>query len=718
MLGRSKSTVNFSAGNYNEFKPTRSELRKLTTELKTSIWKINDTLRFLKCQTRSLSEELNIKKAENSFLLDLKANDWADSAVKLKIRSHSKSIISISKHTEKLKKQLLDLNQALWSFDDQKKTKHIHRLILEKKKLKSAMAIINNLLCDFESDDVMTSIEDQNHVHNDKLTAAFRKQMVMKSDIAMTYQNLFGEMVRIYSAIYHHELALDAATFLTIHRPPKQRGQIFVELAGFGKLSEADMIIVRVQRSLKSLWRSIKVFRDYTTKLSAHCPLDIEDPVPSPRQMKSESFHKFTIIDEDEEAQTNHEEVINVKLSEVITEDLCDRNLWNTLRDSKYFAATIQSIKDHIRASIDEDDAMSTVGHGDMVKIRESTDQVLLYIFECVNNGFIRNNKTINRHSISVEKILLNFYNWLDKVELFKLPKPKWKAVLFEARQIALGELFRYFDDFNDFEFPEAMRSAWIHGTRLLLAYMYDLCGVKSVYSKRIPKAVAMINDGNNAENIGPMIVPNANDRPKVDLDRIKMKKRNQSRTAWDVPKVQLDAFDELPPDDKFYNDCRKLCSTLTAVNKLQNWHQEFYETLRHRDPSSCKKIVQPMTVRYFTDVQLGGAIVSVFDKAITAMRYYNSDTQAAVAQLRKLGAPWLEYGVKVDRGSFNSVGMLLLEFVSSKHGTKWHSRSQQSWVWALEIIHQALYEGATQTEEAKKKSSPRRSKGKKVVPH
>ena len=694
MLGNSKTgttSMNFSGGNYADFKPTRSDLRKLTTELKCNIWKINDELRFLKCHTRNLREELNVKKAENSFLLDLKSNEWADSAVKLKIRSHSATIISISKHTDKLKKELLDLNRTLWAFDDGKKTKHIHKLILEKKKLKSATAIIHSLLCDFESDDVLQSLEDHHHVYGDKLAKAFRQQMVMKSNVAATYQLLFGEMVRIHSAIYHYELALDAAMQLAIHRPPKPRGQVFVELAGFGKLCESDMIMVRIQRSLKSLWRSTVTFRGYTADLSAHCPLDIEDAVPSPRQMKSESFHRFTIIDEDEEAQTKHDEIVDVKLSEVITEELCDRNQWNTLRDSKYFAAMTQRINDHLRCAIDEDDPCRTLTDGEMVDIRDSADQLMLFVFDCVRNGFMRSKTSIARHAIYVEKALKLLVNWMHSVDLFVLRKTKWRSVLFEARQIAVGEILRYFDDFNDFEFPAAMRSAWMHGTRLLLAYIYDLCGVKAVYSRRIPKAMAFVN-GNSTG-------PDTTERSKADLERIAMKQRKPSRTAWSVPKVHLDAFDELPPDDKVYNEGRQLWSTWSAVNKLSDCHQEFYETLRHRDPSSCKKIVQPMTVRYFTDVQLGGAIVNVWDKAITAMRHFHHDEEKAVAHIQRLGKPWLEYGVKVDHGSFNSVGLLLLEFVSSKHGSKWHARNQQSWIWALEIIHQALYEGATSHE-------------------
>ena len=52
--------------------------------------------------------------------------------------------------------------------------------------------------------------------------------------------------------------------------------------------------------------------------------------------------------------------------------------------------------------------------------------------------------------------------------------------------------------------------------------------------------------------------------------------------------------------------------------------------------------------------------------------------------------------GVEVDESTFNCVGMLLMEFTMTRHGSKWHSRNQKAWVWGLQIIHGALYDGCS----------------------
>ena len=54
------------------FDPTRTELNKLTKELKKKIWSVNDEILHLKCLNQNLKEQLKTKKHENLALLDLK----------------------------------------------------------------------------------------------------------------------------------------------------------------------------------------------------------------------------------------------------------------------------------------------------------------------------------------------------------------------------------------------------------------------------------------------------------------------------------------------------------------------------------------------------------------------------------------------------------------------------------------------------------------------
>merc|ERR1712228_967261 len=129
-------------------------------------------------------------------------------------------------------------------------------------------------------------------------------------------------------------------------------------------------------------------------------------------------------------------------------------------------------------------------------------------------------------------------------------------------------------------------------------------------------------------------------------------------------------------------------------VSKLQDCHEEFFQMLKFRDPSSCKKIEKPFLERYFTEIQLGAAIISVWDRSITALRGYQKNEEETKQKIESLGRQWTK--VRIDHASFNSVGLLLLEFVCLKHGAKWHARDQKAWIWALQIIQNALYIGAS----------------------
>ena len=685
-----------------DFEPTKTELKKLTQELKGNIHSIDENVKYLQCLKRNLCEELNLKKNENDIILHNKSNDWEDSAYLIRLRSQISSINSIIKHKKKLEIKLKELVNKRWKFDDTTKINHIHKLVLEKQKLKASIEIMNKFLCEFENDDLLESISENNNIYHNKLQKSYRKQIYIKSKCKQSFENIYDQIDELYQIIYHYEQLFDLSLKFAINKSinkGKKNYNSFVELAGFDKMSELQMILIRIQNILKSMWSNLLLFKQIAQKLNDYLPIQYID----------NNDDDIDNNDDEEKQQQEMEKISQKKLNDMIKNELLDNESWDTLKTSKYFESMIEKCVEHIYSSSCNHHKENKIKL-DMDKIYIHCDKIMLYLLYSIRNGF--NNKNID---INIEPTIKIFINWCESIGLFE--NKNWINILFELREILLSEFFRYFDDFSDFfRYFNGVKSAWIHCSRLILLHIYDLCGVKEdiscIYQKILPSLKNQLVTNTKNVDISDDLMIEFDDNDKIKIENKCISNKEKNKSIWSVPKMNMDKFDDLEyiesnnnNNNNTFNYGQQLWRTWKHCNKLTQEYEEFCEKLKLRDPKSFKQIIEPYSNKMFTGVQLGRSIINIWDKAFNHIRYFNNynnnnnqkqEKQEIICnKIKSLGLIYRDY--QIDRSSFDSAGLLLLEMVIKQHGNgkKWHERNQKAWVWSLEIINDLLYKGA-----------------------
>lgn len=638
------------------FEPTRTELRKLTKELKKKIWGINDELLHLKCLNRNSCFKLIHLKSENLALLDLSANEWRKSAYSLRIRSQIKSINSMSKHQNKLKQELNKLlSDTMWNFDENNtKTKHTHKLILEKKKLKSLISIINGLLSQYHQTQLLHFIDSNNSIYNQKLSESYQKQMLIKSKMNQLYQIIYNQINKIYSQIYHFEKLYDCSIKLAINKQSNEerKENVFIELTGFDKFSELQLIIIRTQKFLRSLWSNLAKFKMYTTKLHEYLPFDID---------------------------SND----NNKLNQIISNNLFDPQMLNSFKSSKYFKIMIQKCYDYI--------TKETLSHSINDYIYDQCNNIILHLFQ--------NQFEYNQTQTKIQDILRLFINYMEKIKLFE--NKNWQNILFQVRQIALFELFKYFDDLTDFQNINIniIKVRLIHSSRLILLDIYNLCGIRDIYTEKIIITKKMITKLN--ENMYNKYDWNKNKLDESIKRNLKKKGLIKNKLVWNMINVDLNAInkEETMNNNKNIDFSHYVYESWIGAHKLTDCQKEFFDTFKFRDSLSCKNIIKPFQGRNLTQIQLIAQVINIYDKSISLLRKYykEKDQQIALKKIENFGKKWKDQIPKIDRESFDAAGLLILELIANRFGidSKWNSTLQKAWIYELDCINNALYQGS-----------------------